>query len=206
MCYVPHLQLAVSPTESFKILRQCSGCGGKSLYENTHRFRANANGKALDIWLIYQCTTCKHTYNLTLYERVRPERLNRKDYDAFLANDRDLAVAYGTDKSLFQRNKAEIQWQEVQYTLSLTPVSMIERTSSTEPQSTPELTSTTETCPQHGPSQVIHFHNPYGLKLRPEKCLAEATGLSRSIIQGKLDSGEWRLEDYRTKNAAAMMM
>lgn len=95
--------------KSYKIFRKCGKCGCKKNYINTKRFRVNANGNRVDIWLIYQCEKCKHTYNLPIYERIRPTAIDRQEYELFLANDEELAEIYGVDKQLFAKNKAVIE-------------------------------------------------------------------------------------------------
>lgn len=67
----------------------------------------------LDVWLIYQCRKCKHTNNLTIYERVRKASLPTELYTGFIENDEELARTYGTDKSIFSKNKAEIDWKSM---------------------------------------------------------------------------------------------
>ena len=75
------------PTDTYTIVRGCAGCGGKSTYRCADRFRVNANGKRLDVWLIYRCERCKHTYNLPVYSRVLRDALSAEEYRALLAND-----------------------------------------------------------------------------------------------------------------------
>jgi len=38
---------------------------------------------------------------------------------------------------------------------------------------------------------VIEIHNPYQLKIRPEKQIAEVLGLSRSQVKNLLERGGW---------------
>ena len=51
---------------SFRIYHRCGGCGKKQEFENSKRFRVNANGNLVDVWLIYRCKKCKHSWNLTI--------------------------------------------------------------------------------------------------------------------------------------------
>jgi hypothetical protein len=62
----------------------------------------------VDVWLIYQCEECKHTYNLTIHERVRPSELSGEDYERYLANDRELAMQHGMDKNILAKNKVRM--------------------------------------------------------------------------------------------------
>lgn len=75
MCYFEKTEYRIRPVSGYKILRFCPGCGGRSVYGSTGNFRVNANGRQVDVWLIYQCEKCGHTYNLAIYERVRPKEI-----------------------------------------------------------------------------------------------------------------------------------
>lgn len=74
---------------------------------NSQKFRVNANGNCVDVWLIYRCKKCKHSWNLTIYERMKPSKISRDEYELFMENDIDLAVKYGNDKYFLKRNNAE---------------------------------------------------------------------------------------------------
>ena len=66
------------------VLRRCPKCGKKTEFGNSGKFRVNANGRMLDIWLIYRCKTCETSWNMTIYERVAPDRLKQEEYRVFL--------------------------------------------------------------------------------------------------------------------------
>lgn len=59
----------------------------------------NANGNRVDVWLIYRCKNCKHSWNLAIYERMRPSKIKKDDYE--------LASKYGNDIDFLKRNNAE---------------------------------------------------------------------------------------------------
>ncbi|MGN9033335.1 DUF1062 domain-containing protein [Lachnospiraceae bacterium HCP1S3_A10] len=92
-----------------KVYHRCGGCGKKQEFINSGKFRVNANGNKVDVWLIYRCRKCKHSWNMVIYERVRPQKIPRKLYDLFLCNDEDTACMYGNDISFLRRNNAEIK-------------------------------------------------------------------------------------------------
>ncbi len=116
MSYSKQIDFRIMPEESFKIIRNCSGCGKKSVFISTECFRVNANGRKVDVWLIYQCEKCKHTSNLSIYERRNPQTVCKEEYDSFLCNSYELALKYGTDTQFFTRNRAEIDWKDIRYT------------------------------------------------------------------------------------------
>lgn len=105
----------VIPQNTPKVVRNCPKCGNGAKYINTRRFRVNANKRNLDVWLIYQCEACKSTWNMTIYERTSPGKLQPKEYEAFLANDIDLAESYGFDPMIQQRLKCVMDYSEVTY-------------------------------------------------------------------------------------------
>ena len=94
---------------SFRIYHRCGGCGKKQEFENSKRFRVNANGNLVDVWLIYRCKKCKHSWNLTIYERTRPHRIPAELFEAFQSNDEETALSYGENVEFLKRNKVEIR-------------------------------------------------------------------------------------------------
>ena len=115
MSYYKKIEYKIQPKDSYKIWRNCAGCGLKTKYINTNHFRVNANGNLIDVWLIYQCETCKHTYNLSIFERVKSTTIDQRQYEKFLANDEELSYEYGNQKALFAKNKALIDSTELEY-------------------------------------------------------------------------------------------
>lgn len=91
-----------------KVYHRCGGCGKKQEFVNSGKFRVNANGNRVDVWLIYRCKKCKHSWNLTIYERIRPSKIIEDDYQLFLENDYEFAMKYGKDISFLKRNNAEL--------------------------------------------------------------------------------------------------
>lgn len=157
------IQCNVIPVDTFKIKRGCPHCGTKQLFESKKRFRTNANGKKVDIWMIYGCQTCDYTYNLPVYERVSPQSISRDDYEKFLASDEELLMKYGTNKELFQRNKAEIS-QESTYEL---------RVDGDVKHAICKLEQTEEAV-------ILQIDNQTGQKLRDDKLVAAILGVSRT--------------------------
>ena len=100
--------MKVSDTGQIRVFHRCGGCGKKQEFVNSGKFRVNASGKNIDVWLIYRCSKCKHSWNLTIYERTRPGRIPKELFEAFLENDHETAMAYGRDIDFLKRNKAEL--------------------------------------------------------------------------------------------------
>ena len=165
MSYLRKIEYEIVAEESFKILRNCSRCACKTVFHNTNCFRVNANGSKIDVWLIYQCIKCKHTNNLTVYERQRPEAISQQEYNKFLSNSGDLAFKYGTDSQFFARNKVEVNWLHIKYILKRQDNVM------------------------DGNEQLFHkgdllvISNNYALKVRSDKVVSEVLNLSKSRIK-----------------------
>ena len=97
MNYLMKLEYEIVPDESFSVVRNCSSCGRKTNFINTKKFRVNENENKLDVWLIYQCENCKHSYNLSIYERKSPSLIPKSQYERFLSND-ELLAGFGKQK------------------------------------------------------------------------------------------------------------
>lgn len=93
--------------KAIRVFHRCGGCGKKKEFVNSGRFRVNANGNQVDVWLIYRCIKCKHSWNLTIYERKCPGKIPAEEYQKFLDNDEELASAYGSDLAFLKKNHAE---------------------------------------------------------------------------------------------------
>ncbi len=176
MSYLKKIEYEIVLKDSFLVIRNCPKCGRKTYFKNTKRFRVNANGNKLDIWLIYQCEECKHTLNLAIYERQKVSSITKEEYQRFLDNDEQLAEMYGKNMQLFRKNKADIDFERLNYEF-------------VKLQETIEYSDSKEQI-------VVAINNPYQLKIRPEKQIAEALGLSRSQVKSLLEKGEieWKTE------------
>ena len=174
MSYLKKIEYEIILKDSFWVIRNCPKCGRKTHFINTKKFRINANGNKLDIWLIYQCEECKHTLNLAIYERQRVSSIPREEYQRFLNNDEQLAEMFGKSMQLFQTNKVDIDFDRLNYDF----VKLHETIESSE----------------SGEKILVTINNPYGLKIRPEKQIAMALGISRSQAKSLLDKGEITLK------------
>ena len=173
MSYLRKIEYEIVLKDSFLIIRNCPKCGRKSHYINTKKFRVNANGNKLDIWLIYQCAECKHTLNLAIYERKKASSITKEEYQCFLDNDEQLAESYGKDMQLFRTNKADIDFDRLHYGV----IKLHE---------TKEISG-------FGEQIIITVKNPNQMKIRSEKQIAMVLGLSRNQVKSLLEKGEIEL-------------
>ena len=160
----------IIPQGSYRVWRNCSGCGKKTWYQNTNCFRINANGTKLDVWLIYQCEICRHTYNLTIWERVKVSAIGA-EYERYQKSDQKLAEKYGNDRAFFERNRAEID-EKRDYKIK-------------ERREAPKEVSgkSEEEGGQEEKGVTMFLYNPNYLHLRIDKERGEIFGKSRSWIQ-----------------------
>lgn len=174
MSYLKKIEYEIVLKDSFLVIRSCPKCGRKTYYVNTKKFRVNANGIKLDVWLIYQCEECKHTLNIAIYERQKVSTIPKAEYQCFLNNDEQFAEMYGKNVQLFRKNKAAIDFEKAYYDYV-------------------KLHETMEDG-DFEEQAVIAVNNPYQLKIRPEKQIAEILGLSRSQVKNLLDKGKMELK------------
>lgn len=148
-----------------KAVRYCKKCGVKSEFVSSGMFRVNAQQKYLDVWLIYKCSRCDSTWNLTLYTRVNPKSLPTELLKGFHCNDERLAAKFAMDIGLLRKNGAEL-------TLPAYDVAgeMIDLANATE----------------------LHLISEYPSDLKVASILRKRLGLSRKDFELMLDNGRIR--------------
>lgn len=151
-----------------EVTRYCPKCGRKSNFINSEKFRINANRNHIDVWLIYQCTKCKSTWNMSIYERINPKDINKELYDKFLANDKILAKKYGLDVTIHNKNMSELVLDNMSYHI-------LEK-------------ETNEYC-QIENEQSIELITEFSFDIRMDKLLSEKLGISRNQIKKMFDEG-----------------
>jgi hypothetical protein len=174
MSYLKKYQWELVPENLPIVKRNCPKCNQKSQYINSEKFRVNANKNNIDIWLIYQCEKCKSTWNMTIYERIKPNDINKYEYEKFLSNDRELAREYAFNLSFYNKNKAEVILEGVSYKL-------IQRKLEAYYINENEL--------------VIEIICRYPVEMRVDKLLSDELGLSRSKIKDMHRKGVIFIDD-----------
>jgi hypothetical protein len=174
MSYLKKYQWELVPENLPIVKRNCPKCNQKSHYINSEKFRVNANKNNIDIWLIYQCEKCKSTWNMTIYERIKPNDINKCEYEKFLSNDIELAREYAFNLSVYNKNKAEVSLEDISYKL-------IQRKLEAYYISENEL--------------VIEIICKYPIEMRVDKLLSDKLGLSRSKIKDMHKKGVIFIDD-----------
>lgn len=174
MSYLKKYQWELVPENLPIVKRNCPKCNHKSHYINSEKFRVNANKNNIDIWLIYQCEKCKSTWNMTIYERINPNDINKYEYEKFLSNDKELAREYAFNLSVYNKNKAEVILEDINYKL-------IQRKLEAYYINENEL--------------VIEIICKYPIEMRVDKLLSDKFGLSRSKIKDMHRKGVIFIDD-----------
>ncbi len=158
----------ITPTSWPVVIRNCPKCGNSSVYECSGNFRVNANHNAIDVWLIYQCNKCSTTWNMEIISRTNVKSIDKELYHKFLSNDKELAGIYAFDSATLSRNKAIINYENINYDV------------------------TGDTIVYHELTQVcdIEIICAYPFDLRLDKLLVKQLHLSREQIRKLSDAGK----------------
>ncbi|RVD40201.1 MAG: DUF1062 domain-containing protein [Mesorhizobium sp.] len=97
MSSILRIHWTIAPEIAPRPLINCNRCGGVKAYRCSGKFRVNANGKRIDVWLIYRCADCDNSWNFGIFERC-----NRRDIEPALlaaleSNDPELARRHAFD-------------------------------------------------------------------------------------------------------------
>lgn len=169
------IEWEIVPVTSPKIIRNCAKCGCKSHFINSGNFRVNANGNHIDIWLIYQCEKCKTTYNMTIHTRINPCKLEIYEYEKYLTNDYELAMQYGFNAQVLQKNKLEVDWDGVEYQIISKEFDRdIEKINN---------------CTTYQRQVRIHIKCKYPIKIRLDKIISEQLDVSRNKVKRLIEEG-----------------
>ena len=102
-----------------------------------------------------------------------------EEYQCFIENDEQFAEKHGKNIQLFRKNKANIDFEKLNYDFV-------------------KLCETIEYS-NSGEWIAVAINNPYQLKIRLEKQIAEVLGLSRSQVKSLLEKGEILIMQIETQ-------
>jgi hypothetical protein len=151
----------VLPVRTPHVVRACPRCNGQRAFASSDRFRVNASGRRLDVWLIYRCAACDFTWNLTVLERSTPEAIGAAALEGFLRNDPGAARACAFDDALLRR--AGVQ-------LERSPAIAVER------------------APLPAGWVTVQLALPFPVQVRLDRLLAQELRVPRSRIGAHVDS------------------
>jgi hypothetical protein len=137
---------------------RCVDCRSESATTGEGRFRVNANGKLLDVWLLVRCVSCDRTSKLTVHERAPVRSFDPAELHGYLVNDPELVAAGLLDPWLARRNRFTLDWTGA-WRLDTPSASIVEA----------------------WPVQVeVVFDDP--VPVRPDQLIAHGLGLSRNEV------------------------
>nr|SBO91192.1 FIG00817728: hypothetical protein [Nonomuraea gerenzanensis] len=133
------------------------GCSSGRATAGGGRFRVNANGKLLDVWLLVNCVLCDRTSKLTVHDRVPVRSMPAGLLAGYSADSPSLVADTLLDPLFARRNRFALDWDGC-WELHAPPV--------------PE-----------GPWPLrvaVTFDDP--VPVRPEQLIAHGLGMSRREI------------------------
>ncbi len=154
------------------IVKPCVSCRS-TRHHPTGKFRVNANGKLLDVWMLIRCELCGRTSKIPIHERIHVQALQSERLLMFENNDPAMVRELAMDGALASKAAYQLDWS-----------------------GTWELETDMPSCELQGvdpaPLKVkIRFDLP--VPIRVEKLLTTGFGLSRSAVRDMVESGRIRL-------------
>jgi hypothetical protein len=98
MSDVLRVQWTIIPAIAPEPWLNCNRCRGTTRFRTSGKIRVNANGKRLDAWLIYRCTSCDNTWNRPILERRPVSTIDPHLLASLQANDPDLSRQLAFEK------------------------------------------------------------------------------------------------------------
>jgi len=105
-------EIRVKNTPALK--RKCNHCSSDRFY-CSDKFRMNSQKRNIDVWLIYRCTECDNTYNLTILSRSKPELIKKDLFLKFSENKETIAWEYAFSSETGRKNNVELDYNSVEY-------------------------------------------------------------------------------------------
>jgi hypothetical protein len=133
-------------------------CRSESATTGEGRFRVNANGKLLDVWLLVRCVSCDRTSKLTVHERVPVRSFDPAELHGYHVNDPELVASRLLDPRLARRNRVTLDW---------TGAWRLDIPSARLDEAQPVLVE-------------VVFEDP--VSVRPDRLIAQGLGLSRNDV------------------------
>jgi hypothetical protein len=152
------------------VVKPCMDCTG-TRHHPAGKFRVNANGKLLNVWLLLCCAACGRTSKVPVHERVHVQSLEHARRLAYETNDPAMVRELAMSVSLAVKNGYRLDWT-----------------------GTWELETDMPFCPPDDPAPLrvlISFELP--VPVRVERLLTLGLGLSRTEVRRMVADGRIRL-------------
>ncbi|MFI6101177.1 DUF1062 domain-containing protein [Lentzea sp. NPDC051213] len=153
------------------IVKGCVSCRC-TRHHPTGKFRVNANGKLLDVWLLICCEQCGGTSKIPVHERIHVRALDHDRLVRFENNDPALARRLVMDAALARRASYRLDWHGTWQLETDMPFYELDR--------------------EDAPLEVFtRFELP--APVRVEQLLTAGFRLSRAAVKGLVGAGRIRL-------------
>src|SRR5215216_3111048 len=98
MSDVLRVQWTIIPATAPEPWLNCNRCRGATRFRTSGKIRVNANGKRVDAWLIYKCTSCDSTWNRPILERRHVSTIEPQLLASLQAKDPELSRRLAFEK------------------------------------------------------------------------------------------------------------
>jgi len=150
------------------IVKTCVSCRS-ARHHPTGKFRVNANGKLLDVWMLIACERCDRTSKIPIHERVNVRALDGTRLRMFESNDPAMVRQLTMDAALARRAGHRLDWTGTWELATDMPFYQL-------------------AGPDPAPVEVVvRFELP--APVRVAKLLTAGFGLSRPAVRAMVDSG-----------------
>ncbi|MFI6656491.1 DUF1062 domain-containing protein [Streptomyces sp. NPDC050523] len=163
-------QWAVRQSALPTVVKPCLDCTG-TRHRPSGKFRVNASGKLLDVWLLLNCAVCDRTSKVPVHERIHVSSLEPARRVAYESNDPAAVGELTMSASLAAKNGYRLDWTGTWRLRTGTPLDAL-----------------------HDPSPLtvrISFELP--APVRVERLLMLGFGLSRTAVRRMVADGRIRL-------------
>jgi hypothetical protein len=154
------------------IVKACVSCRS-TRHHPTGKFRVNANGKLLDVWMLVSCELCDRTLKIPVHERIRVRALDHERLLMFENNDPAMVRQLAMDATLAARAGYQLDWTGTWELETDVPFYELGRADS-------------------APLEVVVRYE-LAVPIRAGKLLRAGFDLGRSTVRGMVDAGLIRL-------------
>src|SRR5258706_7242390 len=91
------------------IVKACVSCRS-TRHHPTGKYRVNANGKFLDVWMLICCELCGRTSKIPIHERIRVQALKSEPLLMFENNDPAMVRDLAMDRALAGKAAYQLDW------------------------------------------------------------------------------------------------
>jgi hypothetical protein len=147
---------------------RCAPCAAPSTFDPTGRFRVNANGKTIDVWLLLRCRTCGQGRKATVVERAPVRSIDPTLLSRYQDNDPALIAEALLAAPLRRRDRLAVDWDGA-WVLDADPI--------------PEWP---------GGPVTVHVELTAPVPVRPLRLVAAGLGISRAAAERLMAGGRIR--------------